>query len=88
MSSFAGVSDVIVSKGLFCFLYADRGSHYWHTPEAGGKVDKSNPTHTGHDTPSPDYSPDVLEQRFLCAETVSHLPRQTGLLRGLSGACV
>ena len=37
---------------------------------------------------SPDYSPDVLEQRFLCAETVSHLPRQTGLLRGLSGACV
>ena len=39
-------------------------------------------------TPSPDYSPDVLEQRFLCAETVSHLPRQTGLLRGLSGACV
>ncbi len=47
MSSFAGVSDVIVSKGLFCSLYADRGSHYWHTPEAGGKVDKSNPTQFG-----------------------------------------
>jgi len=23
------------------------GSHYWHTPEAGGKVDKSNPTQVG-----------------------------------------
>ena len=47
MSSFAGVSDVIGSKGLFCSLYADRGSHYWHTPEAGGKVDKTNPTQFG-----------------------------------------
>jgi len=47
MSSFTGVSDVIGSKGLFCSLYADRGSHYWHTPEAGGKVDKNNPTQFG-----------------------------------------
>ena len=47
MSSFMGVSDVIGSKGLFCSLYADRGSHYWHTPEAGGKVDKNNPTQFG-----------------------------------------
>ena len=28
-------------------LYTDRGSHYFHTPEAGGKVDKSNPTQVG-----------------------------------------
>lgn len=47
MSSFAGVSDVIGSRGLFCSLYADRGSHYWHTPEAGGKVDKTNLTQFG-----------------------------------------
>ena len=26
---------------------ADRASHYWHTPEAGGKVDKDNPTQVG-----------------------------------------
>jgi len=25
---------------LLCFLYTDRGSHYWTTTEAGGKVDK------------------------------------------------
>ncbi|MCP5086562.1 MAG: ISNCY family transposase [Rhodobacteraceae bacterium] len=47
MSSFQGVMDVIEAKGLFCSLYTDRGSHYWHTPEAGGKVDKDNPTQVG-----------------------------------------
>ena len=47
MSSFLGVGDAIRAKGLFCSLYADRGSHYWHTPEAGGKVDKANPTQFG-----------------------------------------
>ena len=41
-SSFQGVKDVIEANGLFCSLYTDRGSHYWHTPEAGGKVDKVN----------------------------------------------
>jgi transposase len=47
MSSFQGIGDVIEGRGLFCSLYADRGSHYWHTPEAGGKVDKDNPTQVG-----------------------------------------
>ena len=35
------------SQGLFCSLYADRASHYWNTPEAGGKVDKDTPTQVG-----------------------------------------
>ena len=30
-----------------CSLYADRASHYWNTPEAGGKVDKDTPTQVG-----------------------------------------
>ena len=42
-----GVREVIERHGLFCSLYTDRGSHYWHTPEAGGKVDKANPTQFG-----------------------------------------
>jgi transposase len=46
-SSFQGVRDVIEKRGLFCSFYSDRGSHYWHTPEAGGKVDKNNPTQFG-----------------------------------------
>ena len=47
MSSFAGISEVIETHGLFCSLYTDRGSHYWHTPEAGGKVDKETLTQVG-----------------------------------------
>ena len=46
-SSFRGVRDVIATRGLFSSFYSDRGSHYWHTPEAGGKVDKANPTQFG-----------------------------------------
>ncbi len=47
MSTFRALGEVIAANGLFCSLYADRGSHYWHTPEAGGKVDKDNPTQVG-----------------------------------------
>jgi hypothetical protein len=46
-SSFQGISDVIEKQGLFASLYTDRGSHYWNTPEAGGKVDKGNLTQFG-----------------------------------------
>ena len=38
-SSLQGVNEVIANHGLFCSLYVDRGSHYFHTPKAGGKVD-------------------------------------------------
>lgn len=44
MSSFAGVAEVITAFGLFNSLYTDRGSHYWHTAKAGGKVDRDHPT--------------------------------------------
>lgn len=47
ISSFRGIRDVILTKGLFCTFYVDRGSHYFNTPEAGGKVDKNNLTQVG-----------------------------------------
>ncbi len=47
VSSLLGVRDVLEARGIFCSFYSDRGSHYWHTPEAGGKVDKNNPTQFG-----------------------------------------
>ena len=47
MSSFRALFEVIGERGLFCSLYADRASHYWHTPDAGGKVDRDNPTQVG-----------------------------------------
>ncbi|HVP54434.1 MAG TPA: ISNCY family transposase [Candidatus Eisenbacteria bacterium] len=39
--------EVIERKGLFCALYSDRGSHFWHTPKAGGKVDSHRLTQVG-----------------------------------------
>ena len=45
--SFQGIHDVISKHGVFASLYTDRGSHYWNTPEAGGKVDKGNLTQFG-----------------------------------------
>lgn len=46
-SSFRGVKETIEKKGLFCSIYTDRGSHYWTTPEAGGRIDKNNLTQFG-----------------------------------------
>lgn len=43
----AGLREVIETKGIFCALYSDRGSHFFYTPAAGGKVDKSRPTQVG-----------------------------------------
>ena len=46
-SSFQGVQDVILKKGLFSSIYTDRGSHYWFTPKEGGKVSKTQLTQFG-----------------------------------------
>lgn len=46
-SSFQGVGETIETHGLFCSFYSDRGSHYWTTPAAGGKVDKVHLTQFG-----------------------------------------
>ena len=43
----AALREVIERKGLFCALYSDRGSHFWLTPKAGGKVDPHRVTQVG-----------------------------------------
>ncbi|MCK7512729.1 MAG: ISNCY family transposase, partial [Desulfobacterales bacterium] len=64
-SSFQGVQEVILEKGLFSSIYTDRGSHYWFTPEAGGKVSKTQLTQFGRAmqqlgiTMIPAYSPEA-----------------------------
>jgi transposase len=47
MSSLRGLREVIDKQGLFCTLYTDRGSHYFETKAAGGKVDKDRLTQVG-----------------------------------------
>ena len=46
-SSLRGVREVVAKHGLFCSLYTDRGSHYFETPEAGGRVSKTVLTQFG-----------------------------------------
>jgi hypothetical protein len=47
LSSFMGLAETIAEHGLFGAFYTDRGSHYFVTPKAGGKVDKTQPTQVG-----------------------------------------
>jgi hypothetical protein len=44
MSSLQGVREVVETQGLFSSLYTDRGSPYWHTDEAGGRVNTARLT--------------------------------------------
>ena len=46
-SSFHGLGQTIAGYGLFASLYSDRGSHYFVTPVASGKVDKQQLTEVG-----------------------------------------
>jgi len=90
-SSFQGVREVIRAKGLFSSLYTDRGSHYWHTPEAGKKVDKNNPTQFGRAMKQlgiemiPAYSPEArgrIERAFRTHQ--DRLPKELAL-HGITG---
>jgi transposase len=46
-STFRALAEVFGRHGLPLSLYTDRGSHYFHTPEAGGKVDRTHLTQVG-----------------------------------------
>ena len=41
------VREVVEKQGIFCALYSDRASHFFVTPQAGGKVDESRVTQLG-----------------------------------------
>ena len=86
MSSFQGLRDVIAAKGLFSSLYTDRGTHYWYTEEAGGKVDKTRPTqvhralHQLGITLIPAYSPEARGRSERTFRTLQdRLPKELAL---------
>lgn len=68
-SSFRGLAETIAKRGLFVALYSDRGSHYFHTPEAGGKVSKTLLTQVG---------------RALAELGIDHIPAYSPEARGRS----
>ena len=43
----AALRELIQERGLFCALYSDRGSHFFHTPQAGQPVDENRLTQVG-----------------------------------------
>ena len=91
MSSFRALSEVIGERGLFCSLYADRASHYWHTPDAGGKVDKDNPTQVGRALQRlgieliPAYSPEARGRSERMFGTLQKRLPQELRLAGITG---
>lgn len=68
-SSFRGLAEVIDRHGLFCALYTDRGSHYFHTPKAGEGVHKTHLTQVG---------------RALAQLGIRHIPAYSPEARGRS----
>jgi transposase len=86
MSSFRGLREVIETQGLFSSLYTDRGSHYWYTEEAGGKVDKSRRTQVHRAlqqlgiTLIPAYSPEARGRSERVFRTLQdRLPKELAL---------
>lgn len=86
MSSLQGLQEVIHSKGLFSSLYTDRGSHYWYTETAGGKVDKTRPTQVHRAlqqlgiTLIPAYSPEARGRSERVFRTLQdRLPKELAL---------
>ena len=85
-SSLRGVRETVRTRGLFCSLYTDRGSHYWRTPKAGGKVDKDSPTQFGRAMGElgiemiPSYSPEARgrSERFF-GTVQGRLPQELAL---------
>jgi len=85
----AGLKEVIEHKGVFCALYSDRGSHFWLTPKAGGKIDPHRVTQVGRALRElgvqmiPAYSPQARgrsERNF--GTWQGHLPQELRL-RGI-----
>ena len=78
------------AHGLFCSLYADRASHYWHTPDAGGTVDKDNPTQVGRALRHlgieliPAYSPEARGRSERMFGTLQKRLRQELRLAGIT----
>jgi transposase len=86
LSSLRGLREVIETQGLFSSLYTDRGSHYWHTAEARGKVDQTRLTQVHRAlqqlgvTLIPAYSPEARGRSERAFRTLQdRLPKELAL---------
>lgn len=86
LSSVRGLQEVIEMHGLFSSLYTDRGSHYWYTEAAGGKVDTTRLTQVHRAlqqlgiTLIPAYSPEARGRSERVFRTLQdRLPKELAL---------
>jgi len=86
LSSLRGLQEVIETQGLFSSLYTDRGSHYWYTEAAGGRVDKTRLTQVHRAlqqlgiTLMPAYSPEARGRSERAFRTLQdRLPKELAL---------
>ena len=86
VSSLRDVREVVAKHGLFCSLYTDRGSHYFLTPEAGGRVSKTVLTQVGRAMKQlgiehiAAYSPQARGRSERASSTLQdRLPKELGL---------
>ncbi|MBI5314382.1 MAG: ISNCY family transposase [Nitrospirae bacterium] len=86
LSSLRGLREVIETQGLFSSLYTDRGSHYWYTEAAGGRVDKTRLTQVHRAlqqlgiTLIPAYSPEARGRSERAFRTLQdRLPKELAL---------
>ena len=85
-SSFQGLLETFLAKGLASSLYSDRGSHYFVTLKAGGAVDKIRLTQVGRALDRlgiehiPAYSPEARGRSERMFSTLQdRLPRELAL---------
>lgn len=67
MPVLSGLATLIGAEGLFCSLYSDRGSHFFHTEQAHGPVDRTRLTQVG---------------RALAQLGIEHIPSYSPQARG------
>jgi len=86
-SSLRGLAEVIARFGLFFMaLYTDRASHYFHTPQAGGKISRAQLTQVGRALKQlgiehiPAYSPEARGRCERAFRTLQdRLPKELAL---------
>ena len=65
----AALRETVQRQGIFCALYSDRASHFFATPQAGGKIDPQRLTQVGRALQElgiqmiPAYSPQAADVR-------------------------
>ena len=83
------LKTVVEKKGIFCSLYTDRASHFFHTPKAGEDVSKERLTQIGRALgeleihPIPGYSPQARGRSERLNKTLQGRIPQELRLRGI-----